>query len=268
MVPGLSPAPCDSRQRAGHRGVRVARKPSPRVAGQVVGDSSCRRRCMRDRLVPAGYDGRRLRLHIATIAANPEKAAKRGGHAGMAGARNSAKRAKKMASAAPGFGLTPLPVELERLGTGSFNLPVGHPPIKCEFHRADRMIMPAHAAASKATIGRGAVSSTVQADFSGEIPGKNCAVPSHGNPVASRPTPSGRPPAGSNTWPFRSDRCPPLLFQQLRPRSALFTAAGEAAARPRRSARLCSPRVPSRAVASGLPHADGRDLGDVEAGRP
>ena len=69
----------------------------------------------------------------------------------------------------------PLPVELGRLGTGSSNFPAGHPPIKCEFHRADLSILAASVAARNTATRAKALSSTARPDFSGEIPGKSCA---------------------------------------------------------------------------------------------
>ena len=77
----------------------------------------------------------------------------------------------EVASAAPGFGLTLHPVELGRLGTGSFNLPVGHPPIRCEFHRADMIMVPACGAVRKAGIGPKTALSTARQIFPGKCRG-------------------------------------------------------------------------------------------------
>ena len=65
----------------------------------------------------------------------------------------------------------PLPVELGRLGTGSFNFPAGHPPIKCEFHRADIAILLACPAARKSGIGLKSVLSTARGIFPGKCRG-------------------------------------------------------------------------------------------------
>ena len=170
--PSLS-SPLPGRRRAPESRVMIGRPVALAPASRA--DSSRFAIELQPRAAPAAAGGVRHAVagHNIEEVSGARQAANRGiASAGM--------RAKKNGLRRPRLRPDPLPAELGRLGTGSFSFPAGHPPIKCEFHRADMNILPARVAFRKTAAGADAGSSTVRTGFSGEMQGKSCAIPSYG----------------------------------------------------------------------------------------